>query len=201
MVLVVHSDASYLSEPKARSQAGGNFFLSSDTEDPINNGAVLNIAQLIKAVMSSATEAELGALYINARKAVPQCQTVAEMGHKQLPTPMQTDNSTALRVVNNNIQILRTKMDMRFHWLRCREAQDKFHFFLAPRNHQQSRLLDQAPLRSPPHQKTPQNLNPQDCTGCSTCICKTHPRFKYYSPTHTNDKSGHSRMKFSHSTT
>ncbi len=77
MVLVVHSDTSYLSEPKARSQAGGHFFLSLDTEDPINNGAVLNIAQLIKAVMFSAVEAELGALYINARKAVPQCQTLA----------------------------------------------------------------------------------------------------------------------------
>jgi hypothetical protein len=61
MVLVVHSDASYLSEPKAQSQAGGQFFLSLDTENPINNRAVLNIAQLIKAVMSSAAEAELGA--------------------------------------------------------------------------------------------------------------------------------------------
>jgi hypothetical protein len=104
MVLVVHSDASYLSEPKARSQAGGHFFLSLDTENPINNGAVLNIAQLIKAVMSSAAEAELGALYINAREAVPKRQTLAEMGHKQPPTPMQTNNSTALGVVNNNIQ-------------------------------------------------------------------------------------------------
>jgi hypothetical protein len=104
MVLVVHSDASYLSKPKAQSRAGGHFFLSSDTEDPIHNGAVLNIAQLIKAVMSSAAEAELGALYINACKAVPQCQTLAEMGHKQPPTPMQTNNSTALGVVNNNIQ-------------------------------------------------------------------------------------------------
>ncbi len=57
MVLVVHSDASYLSKPKARSQAGGHFFLSLDTENPINNGAALNIAQPIKAVMSSAAEA------------------------------------------------------------------------------------------------------------------------------------------------
>jgi hypothetical protein len=32
MVLVVHSDASYLSKPKARSRAGGHFFLSLDTE-------------------------------------------------------------------------------------------------------------------------------------------------------------------------
>jgi hypothetical protein len=89
MVLVVHSEASYLSKPKAQSQAGGYFFLSLDTENPINNGAVLNIAQLIKAVMSSAVEAELGALYISTCKAIPKCQTLAEMGHKQPPTPMQ----------------------------------------------------------------------------------------------------------------
>ncbi len=72
MVLVVHTDASYLSEPKAQSRAGGHFFMSSDVDDPINIGAVLNLAQLIKAVMSSAVEAKLGALYINARKAIPQ---------------------------------------------------------------------------------------------------------------------------------
>ena len=30
MILAVHSDASYLSETKARSHAGGNFFLSDD---------------------------------------------------------------------------------------------------------------------------------------------------------------------------
>ena len=133
MVLVVHSNASYLSEHKAQSRAGGHFFMSSDTKDPANNGAVLNIAQLIKAVMSSAAEAELGALYINACKAVPQRQLLEEMGHPQPPTPMQTDNSTALGVITNNIQPRRTKaMDMRFHWLRCREAQNQFRFFWRP---------------------------------------------------------------------
>ncbi len=72
MVLPIHSDTSYLSEPKARSQAGGHFFMSSNLKDPSNNGAVLNIAQTIKSLMSSAAEAELGALYINAREATPQ---------------------------------------------------------------------------------------------------------------------------------
>jgi hypothetical protein len=68
--------------------------------------------------MSSAAKAELGAFYINAREAIPQHQTLAEMGHKQPPTLMQTDNSTALGVVNNNIQPQCTKvMDMIFHWL------------------------------------------------------------------------------------
>jgi len=104
MVLVVHSDASYLSEPKARSRAGDHFFLSSNTKVPANNGAVLNITQLIKAVMSSAAEAELGALYINAHETVPQRQVLEEMGHPQPPTPMQTDNSTALGIFTSNIQ-------------------------------------------------------------------------------------------------
>eukprot|EP00804_Cyclotella_cryptica_P007757 CCRYP_001358-RA/>CCRYP_001358-RA protein AED:0.08 eAED:0.05 QI:0/0/0/1/0/0/4/0/1076 len=68
MILAVHSDASYLSETKARSRAGGHFFLSEDDPSPRNNGAILTLAQIIKPVMSSAAEAELGALYINARR-------------------------------------------------------------------------------------------------------------------------------------
>eukprot|EP00804_Cyclotella_cryptica_P002338 CCRYP_004053-RI/>CCRYP_004053-RI protein AED:0.50 eAED:0.38 QI:0/-1/0/1/-1/1/1/0/247 len=55
MVLAVHSDASYLSEPKARSRAGGHFFLSTANDAPPNNGAILNIAHIIKHVMASAT--------------------------------------------------------------------------------------------------------------------------------------------------
>jgi hypothetical protein len=80
--------------------------------------------------MSSAPEAELGALYVNARKAIPQRQLLEEMGHPQPTTLMQTDNSTTLDVVTSNIQPRQTKaMDMRFHWLRCREARNQFCFF------------------------------------------------------------------------
>ncbi len=60
--------------------------MSSDTTDPINNGAILNIAQLIKALMSSAAKAELGALYINTQEAVPMHNVLKEMGHLQPPT-------------------------------------------------------------------------------------------------------------------
>jgi hypothetical protein len=103
MILGVHSNASYLSEPKARSHEGGHFFLSDGTDEAPNNGAILNTSQIIKSVMSSAAEAELGALYINACEAVP-CRTfLEELGHTQPPTPIQTNNSTALGVVTNNI--------------------------------------------------------------------------------------------------
>ena len=64
MKLAARSDASYLSKPKAWSQAGGHFFLSNDATIPQNNGAVLNIAHIIKHVMTSSTEEELEALYI-----------------------------------------------------------------------------------------------------------------------------------------
>ncbi len=70
MVLAIHSNASYLSKPKARSQAGGHMFMAGNEEIPSNNGAVLNISQIIRAVMSSAAEAELGAPFINAKTAV-----------------------------------------------------------------------------------------------------------------------------------
>ena len=57
MVLAVHSDASYLSKSNARSRAGGIFFMSNNSADPPNNGAVLAISQIIKAVIFSAAEA------------------------------------------------------------------------------------------------------------------------------------------------
>ena len=70
MVLACHSDASYLSEPGARSRAGGHFFMSSNASIPSNNRAVLKIAQIIKTVMTSAAKTEIGAMYINTREAV-----------------------------------------------------------------------------------------------------------------------------------
>jgi hypothetical protein len=90
MVLVVQSNASYLSKPKARSRVGGHFFMSSDIANPADNGAVLNIAQLIKAVMSLAAEAELGALYISACEAVPIHYSLQKWdisNHQRQPKP------------------------------------------------------------------------------------------------------------------
>ena len=126
MILNIHSDASYLSERGARSRAAGHFFLGSVPKDgePIKlNGAVHVLTTILKFVSSSAAEAELGALYINAREAVYIRQILEEMGHKQPPTPIQIDNTTAGGVGNNKVQPKRTKpMDMRFHWLRRRMA-------------------------------------------------------------------------------
>ena len=58
---------------------------------------------------------QLAALYIMAREAVYIRIILEELGHKQPPTPLQTDNAMADAVVNGKIQPKRTKaMDMRF---------------------------------------------------------------------------------------
>jgi hypothetical protein len=133
MVLGIHSNASYLSEPKARSRAGGHFFLSNLTVDAPNNGAALNTSQIIKSVMSSAAKAELSALYINAHETVPCRTLLKEMGHKQPPTPIQTNNSTALGVVTNTILPRHTKaMDMHLWWLHSRDNQEQFKYYWCP---------------------------------------------------------------------
>ena len=130
MILAIHSDAGYLNERKARSRAGGHFFLSNDVQNPPNNGAILTIAQIIDAVMASAAEAEVAALFINAREAVHMRRILHEMGHPQPRTPIQTDNSTAEGIINSKIRPKRTKaMDMRFEWLLDREQQGQFKIY------------------------------------------------------------------------
>ena len=78
--------------------------MSSYRQMPPNNDAVLTLCQIMHAVMSSAREAEIGAMYMNAREALSARKTLKEMGHPQPRTPMQTDNSAAHSVATNNIQ-------------------------------------------------------------------------------------------------
>ena len=106
MILHIHSDASYLTEAEARSRAGGHHFLS-DKPNPkpaLPNGPILNIAKILRNVMSSATEAEVGALFLNAKEGTVLRTTLEEMGHPQPPTPLQTDNSTANGIINGTVK-------------------------------------------------------------------------------------------------
>ena len=61
MILNVHNDVSYLTKPKARSRAGGHFFMSQDVLNAKNNSGILNIAKIMKNVMSPVAEAEIEA--------------------------------------------------------------------------------------------------------------------------------------------
>ena len=117
-VLAGHNNASYLNKHNACSRAGGFLSLSNHAQHTPNNGAILNVAQIIKNVVLSAAEAELSALYIVTKECVYICLILEEMGHRQPATPLQTDNTKGESVINSNNQPRRTKaMDMRFHWL------------------------------------------------------------------------------------
>ena len=107
MVLNIQSDASYLSAPKAHSRAGGYFFMDSlpEHDELIQlNGAIHDTCTTLKLVATSAAEAELGALFHNAQQAKIVRLTLQEMGHPQSATPIHTDNTTAVRIVNSTIK-------------------------------------------------------------------------------------------------
>ena len=135
MILHIHSDASFLSEPKARSRAGGHYFLSSLSASPNNpptqppplNGPLFTISRILRNVMGSTAEAKIGAAYVNGQEAIPIRTTLEELGHPQPPTPMQVDNSTAEGFANDTIKQKRSKaIDMRFYWIKDRTRQGQF---------------------------------------------------------------------------
>jgi hypothetical protein len=73
MILYCHSDASYLSERKARSRVGGFFYLGNKDEPEVvakPNGPIHIESKILKHVMPTASEAEIGALFHNGQEAV-----------------------------------------------------------------------------------------------------------------------------------
>ena len=131
MILHIHSDASYLSEPQARSRVGGYYYLGG-TEEPADitkpNGPIHVESRIMRNVMASASEAETGALFINGQEGAYIRNILAELGHPQPgPTRIVTDNSTAEGFANDTTKIKRSKaMDMRFYWIKDRVNQGQF---------------------------------------------------------------------------
>jgi hypothetical protein len=87
MILHIHSDASYVSENEAKSRKGGFFYMGNNkkTNKRLTNGAILIISKVLKHVMSSAAEAEIGAVFINTKEGAVPRTTLEEFGHKQPP--------------------------------------------------------------------------------------------------------------------
>ena len=128
MILAVHTDASFLAKLGDKSRASAHFYLTNDGNEELNNGTFLNLSSIIKRVMSSASEAELAALYYGCKLAVPLRTTLEEMGHPQLKrTMVTTDNITSQGLTMSTMTPKASKsMDQRFHWLKCRDAQRQF---------------------------------------------------------------------------
>jgi hypothetical protein len=136
MILHIHSDASYLSVHGGRSRLGGYFYLSQQppvsgykatSKPPPFNGPVLVHSTIMPQVLSSADEAEFGALFYNAKDGETLRTTLNALGHLQPATPIQTDNACAAGIVNNTVRQRRSRaMDMHFYWIKDRVQQGHF---------------------------------------------------------------------------
>jgi hypothetical protein len=134
MCLHVETDASYLSETKARSRFSGYHYLSAHPSDdptkdpaPPINRPLLILSNILKEIVSSASEAELAGTFHNSKEACPLRICLDELGHPQPPTVIVTDNSTASGIANNTIKQRRSKaIDMGYYWIRDRVRQKQF---------------------------------------------------------------------------
>jgi hypothetical protein len=71
MILCTHNNPGFNNTSKGHSHAGAHIFISKNNPFFKHNGPILSISQIMKFVKSSATEAELGALYTAAKELVP----------------------------------------------------------------------------------------------------------------------------------
>jgi hypothetical protein len=192
MILHIHSDASYLSVSNARSSLGGLFLLGSKLPDQDQlNGSILNVAAVIKNVVASAAESEVGACFHNAQSGAPLRVTLTEMGHTQPPTPLRTDNSTAFGILNETIKLKQSKaMDMQYHWLTDMVRQKQFDVYWRPgrenlgdyhtKNHSAQHHKDMRGLIS--HQAN----SLQALRWCVKLLPLPHPSVRAHTDTHTN---------------
>jgi hypothetical protein len=110
IILCAHANAGFLNESNSCSYAGAHIFLSEDDPFLRFNSAVPSIAQIIKFVMTPASESELSVLFIMAQEMIPHHQTPIDMGWPQPKSPIQTDGFTAAGVTNNTIVPPQSKM-------------------------------------------------------------------------------------------
>jgi len=79
--------------------------------------AIYVLCKILKIVMSSSAEPEIGASFENGTAALPIRNTLEEMKH--LKPPIQVDNTTAVFFAKGILKQKWTKaIDMRFYWIR-----------------------------------------------------------------------------------
>ena len=79
---------------------------------PHKNASVHVEFSIMRNVIASATEAELGVLFENCQKATSMITALAEMGHQQTPTPVASDNAAVNSIVNGTAKIISQAIDM-----------------------------------------------------------------------------------------
>ena len=70
MIIASHTNSGFHNESMVCRQSDAHIFLSENEPEPRGNVPVLTISQMTKFVMASASEAELGVLFITAKEMI-----------------------------------------------------------------------------------------------------------------------------------
>ena len=121
MVLLVHSNVSYLNKSQAHSSYAGYFFCGDNQHDnkPLNlNRVILINASILKLVVASAVEKELETLFNNSQSVQELQLSLSEMGWPQKATDIICNNTTADGIANSMIKHQHSwAMNMRYFWI------------------------------------------------------------------------------------
>ena len=110
--------------------------MSSATLNPAacaHNGAIYVLSRILKRVLASAAEVEIGATFTDTQEALPIHQMLRDMGHPQTATPMQVDNITAVGFANITLKQKPSKsIDMNYYWTQDHTDLQQFHIYWIP---------------------------------------------------------------------
>ena len=122
-------------DTRSRSRSGGFLFLGTNNtiESPLN-GTLHCEVKIIKNVMSSVAEAEIGALFLNTKPIIPIRTTLHELGHIHPPSPVQTDNLMAQGFATKSMKQRKSKaIEMNFYWVQDQQHLGNVDIFWRPK--------------------------------------------------------------------
>ena len=123
-------------------------WMPKDNEQITLNGAIFLHSIVLKFVAASAVEAELRALFTNAKECCIMWLTLKELGHPQPPTPMHCDNARAAGIANGpckEAKVMCIRDAILLHLWPSKEWCDQC--LMAPRLGKHGRLPAQVPRR------------------------------------------------------
>ncbi len=97
-------------------------------DNPIKlNGAFFTLCAILHFVVAFATNAKLGALFLNCKEGMIFQMTLKKLGHPQPKTQVYCNNATAVGMANNTVKKQHLQsMEMRYFWVCDKIAQDPY---------------------------------------------------------------------------
>ena len=103
------------------------------TETPLINGPLHAVCNILRNVVASLAEVEVGGLFVNVQKATIFRTTLEELYHPQPTIPIKTDNSATVGIANKTICQCKPKStEILFYWIQDRVKQGQFIMYWRP---------------------------------------------------------------------